>query len=174
MPLRRRAQLKTSSHDPTDENVRLLPATEFQDYRVDASPSIHNFSELDTAFLEEEDNISSHESLPRKQLRRVAISLKLRRCMNALKRCAKEHLGGQMVIVQVWEGRVQIQSSPETSSGEWERKGHSCGDSKLKSDSDDGLRSTINWFFKSPSDTVKNCPTMDFVRTRLAPPNVWL
>ena len=92
--------------------------------------------------------------------------------MDALKRCAKEHLGGQLVIVHVYyelEYFVQIQSSPETFSGVWESKGYSHGVSKLKSGGDDGLRSTIKWYFWSPSDTVKNCPTPEYVRTHLAP-----
>ena len=173
MPLRRRARCKASPHDPTDDNARLLPAIELQDYRSDASPSIYDFSELDASSLEGVD-INSYESPPRKQLQRVATLLRLGRCVDALKRCAKQHLGGQLVIERVWEGRVQVESSPETSSGEWEKKGHSWGDSKLKSDSDDNLRSTIKWYLWSPSDTMKNCPTLEFVRPRLAPPNVWL
>ena len=182
MPLRRRArrraQRKTSYNDPANDNERLLPATELQGYPVgavtDASPSMYNSSEFHTSSIEEEGQFDSHEILPRKPLRRVATPLKLRRCMDAIKRCAKKHLGGQLVIVRVWEERVQTQSFPKTSPGEWERKGHSRGESKLKSDSDKSLRSTIKWYFWSPSDTVKNCPTLEFVRTRLAPPNVWL
>ena len=121
--------------------------------------------------------LNSFPISPRKPLRRVAIPLKLRRCMDALKRCAKEHLGGQVVIVEVeheLEPFIQIQNPSKTSPEEWKREGYPCGNSNLKSDSDDGLRSTIKWYFWSPSDTVKNCPTLEFVRTRLAPPVVWL
>ena len=181
MPLRRRAQRKTSYNDPNDDKKRLLPATELQDNQVDAvidaSPSIYNSSHFHTSSIEEKYPFDAHEDLPRKPLRRVAISLKLRRCRDNLKRYAKEHLGGQLVIVKVYhelEDFEQVESSLKTSSGDWERKGYSCRISKLKSDSDDGLRSTIKWYFWSPSDTVKNCPTLEFVRTHLAPPIVWL
>lgn len=181
MPLRRRAHRRTSYNDPTDDNERLLSSIELQDYKydavTDASLGIYSSSQFHTSFLEEKTQFNYHEILPRKPLRRVAVSLKLRRCLDALKRCAKVHLGGQLVIVEVDhepENCGQIHSSPRMSSREWKRKGYSCGGPKLKSDSDDGLRSTIKWYFWSPSNTVKNCPTLEFVRTRLAPPVVWL
>ena len=181
MPLRRRAHRKSSYNDPTDDNERLLPSIELQDYKfdadTDASLSIYSSSEFYTSAVEEESQFTSHEILLRKPLRRVAISLKFRRYINALKRRAKEHLGGQVVVVEVdheLEPFVQIQNPPKTSPEEWKRNGYSCGDSKLKSESHDGLRSTIKWYFSSPSETVKNCPTLEFVRTRLAPPVVWV
>ena len=181
MPLRRRAQRISSSNDPTDDKARLLPAIKLQDCQVDAitdaSPLIYNPSEFDTSSIEEEFQFESHEVSPRKPLRRLAASLKLRRCMDSLKRCAKEHLGGQLAIVRVdheLEYFEQNQCSHETPSGEWKRKGYSCGVSKIKSESEDGLRSTIKWNLWSPSQTMKKCATLEFVLTHLAPPAVWL
>ena len=170
MPLRRRARRKISSHDLIDDNERLLPAIELQDH----PPSIRNFSKLDDSSLEEGDKISSHESPPRKRLRHLATLLKLSGCMDVLKRCAKKHSGNQRVIVQVWDERVRNHSCPETSPGECERKCGSWRHCKIKLDSHDGLRSTIKWYFWSPSDTVKNRSTLEYVRTFLTAPGVWL
>lgn len=174
MPLRRRARRKTSPHDPTEDNARLLPAIGLQDHRIDVSRSIHNFSKLDDSSSEEGDDIISHESLPHKRLQRVATPLRLGRCMDALKRCAKKHSGSQRVIVQVWDERVRSHSCPETSPGECEKKCGSWRNCKIKVDSHEGLRSTIKWYYWSPSSTVKNCSTLEFVRTCCAAPSMWL
>ena len=172
MPLRRRARRETPPHDLIDDNERLLSAIKLQEYQNDASPSIHSFSKFDASSLEEEgDEIRSHESLPRKRLRRIA---RLGQCMDALKRCAKKHSGSQRVIVQVSDERLRSHSCPETSPGECERKCGSWKNRKIKVDSGDGLRTTIKWYFWSPSVTVKNCPTLEFFRTCLAPYNFWL
>ena len=179
MPLRRRAHREILPNDPTDDNARLLAAVKLQDCQfdaiTDASPLIYK---TQTSSVEEEVQSKSHQVSPRKPLRRIAASLKLRRCMDALKRYVKEHFKGQLIIVHVHHELEYFEqspkSSPETPSGEWERKGYSCGVSKLKADSDDGLRSTIKWYFWSPSETVRNCPTLEFVCTHLAPPIVWL
>lgn len=178
---RRRTQRRYSSLPQTDDTERLLPAIELQDYRIDAiidaSQPTDNFSEVDTSPFEEDLESGPYEASPRKRLRRVTTSLKIRRRVSALIRRPQQHFRSHKVIVrdsQELDGHDRIENSFETQSVKDKRKRHSWKDFKPWSESEDGLRSTISWYFWSPSDTVKDCPTLEFVRIRLAPPNVWL
>ena len=179
MPLRHKIQRKSSANDPIDDNERLLPAIELQSYQIDAiahaSLSRYSSSEVDTLPLEEEPQFVP-QPLPSKQLRRIAASLKLHRCVDALKHLPRQHSRSQRAVVQASEEpecRDRDQCSSETLGGKEKRKRCSWKDVTSCAGSKVGQQSAINWYFWS-SDTVKNCPTLEFVRTRLAPPNMWL
>ena len=170
MLLRHRVQLKTSAYQRIDENERLLSAIELEDYfPVEA---ITPFGELDASYLNGEYQSCPREALLRKRVRRVG------KYVHALIRRPQQHLRSQWTIVQEREELEcsdGVKASFEMLSGRT-AKG-SCHPSRAKScpGSDaTGLRAAVHWYFWSPAETVKNCPTMEFLRIRLAPPSVWL
>ena len=191
----RRSQPKTPSHGTKDDTERLLPALELQEYPINANrnasmptytPPTHSLPTYSPMpkYNSPEPDVPSPDGdvltfpdliLPRKRLSRVTSSLKLSGWVGALTHRPRLHFPGKQIVLRHGEELDHISSSSsETLFGKGkETKRHSSRDD-VKSGSDTGLRSAVHWYFCSPTDTVKNCPTLEFLRLRLAPPNVWL
>ncbi len=177
---RLRAQPKSSSHRQMDDEERLLSTIELQDYPIDpttnASPRIYHTSESDTSALRESLQIYPHETSTRNRLHRVATSLKLSRCRDGLIGRLQSHSRNKWVVLphsEELESGDQVNTDSKTLLG----KGHGKSRSrraKLVPDSDRSLRSTVDWYFWSPTNTAKNCPTLEFLLLHLAPSHIWL
>ena len=177
MFLRRRTQPKSSSHKRTDENERLLSSTiELEDHPTEAimdasPPPTYTFAEVDASCLKGGEHQSCpHEAfLLRKRFRRVGnyVHDPIRR------------LQRQRTIVQdnstELDCRDGVKASFEPLSGKTAKGNGRPWRAKSASRSDvNGLREELEWYFWSPTDIVKNCPTLEFLRIHLAPPSVWL
>lgn len=180
MYLRRRTQARPSSHQQIDDDERLLPAIELSEYSTDAfrnaSPRICKASESDALSPKKELHACPHRSLPRKPLRRIGKSLKLDSCLDALKCRLQQRSRTQWLPLdhsEELEFCHRASTSLDKRSRKGERTGRSCKATSVIGP-DGSLRSSLSWYFCSPADTVKNCPTLEFLRTRLAPPNLWL
>ena len=180
MFFRPRAQPKSSSHRQMDDEERLLSATELQDYPIDpitnASSHIYHTSESDTSAPREPLQISPFETSTRNRLQRVATSLKLGRCRDGLISRLQSHSRNQWVVLsdsEELEFGAQVKTDSKTLLG----KGHGklrSRRAKLVPDSDRSLRSTVDWYLWSPTNTAKNCPTLEFLLLHLAPSHIWL
>ena len=167
MVLRRRAQRKSSSQD---DKERLLPAIELQEYPVDASsPPTYKPPKTDPLFL----NGYPDEPSPRNPLRRVATCLNLSSCIDALISRPQRHFPSPRITIRRSEEEPE-QVSCEKLSGKGKSKLARSGGSNTET----GLRSAMTWYFWAPPMTetakVKDCPTLEFLRMRLAPPGLWL
>ena len=169
---------KLSSHQRTDDE-RLLPAIELQDYPIDAdsnaSRSFRHTLESEASNLKAELRLCPQETLSRNRLRRIAASLKLGSCLDILPRLQPQSRDQWIPLLEDEEvnfcGRVT--PSHETLLRKEQRKGH-VWRAKPGSESDTSWRSAAEWYFCSPTETVKNCPTLEFLQIHLAPPSVWL
>ncbi len=177
---RLRAQPESSSHRQMDDEERLLSAIELQDYPIDpitnASSHIYHTSEFDTSALSQPLQISAYETSIRNRLQRVATSLKLGRYRDGLLRRLQSHSRNQWVVLpnsEELEFGAQVKTDSKTLLGKWHGKFRSRR-AKLVPESDRSLRSTVDWYFWSPTNTAKNCPTLEFLLLHLAPSHIWL
>ena len=177
-----RIQLKaiSSRRKEDDDDERLLSTIELHDYPVDtianASPPIYIASEAHQSAATRKVQTRPSETLLLDRLRRVVKTEKLSSYMDALRCRFQQHSPDQWVILQDSEElrcRDHVRKSSETPSGQGRRKGHARR-ARRCSRSDAGLRSSVKWYFGSPIEAVKDCPTLEFLRIHLAPPNVWL
>ena len=171
MFFRPRAQLQFSPRQHRREDERLLPYIELQDYPIsansDASP------ESETSVLKGDLQTIPQEHSPRNRLQKLAHSLKLSSYVEILPRRLQLHSPrDQWIVLQECEQLDccdRVATSPE--------KGHRRGrfwKAKFDCEAETSWRSAVDWYFCSPAETVKNCPTLEFLHVRLAPPSVWL
>ena len=179
MFFRPRAQLNFSSRQRTDDE-RLLPAIELQDFPIDAnsdaSRSIYHTLESETSVLHGELQICHNETVSRSRLRRIAASLKLASCVDTLSHRLQPHSRGRWTVLGEGEESNccdRVTTSPKTLLRTGQKKGHFWR-ANPGSESDTSWWSAVDWYFWSPTETVKNCPTLEFLQIHLAPPNVWL
>ena len=180
MFLRRRTQVRPSSDQRMDDVERLLPTIELYEYPTDAytnaSLRICNTSESDVFSPWEDLHACPHGSLLRDSFRRIAASLKFDSCLDALRRRLQQRSRSQRNILHHGED-LECHDWAGPSSNARPKRGEREGRSwkaELGSGSDHGLRSSFAWYFWSPADTAKNCPTLEFLCVRLAPSNMWL
>lgn len=176
MSRRLKIQLKGPSTRRTDEEERLLPAIELQEYPIDdaitnASRPVYNPSKLKPTF-----QICSHRTLSFDRLRRILNIEKIGSSVNDRQCRPRRKVGSQRVILHDSEEPEccdREETFSETLFEKVQRKGGSWR-AKCHLRTESRLRSTTRWYFLSPADTVKNCPTLEFLRIHLAPPSVWL
>lgn len=168
MVLRRRAQRRTSSHD---DNERLLPAIELQAYPLDpSSPPTYNPPKTNPSSR----NGYPDGPSPRNPLHRVATRLNLSGYIDALTSRPRRHSPSPRTIIRRSEEEPVQTISLEIVFSKGNRK-HARSGGAPESEKT-GLRSAMTWYFWAPPSSAKpkDCPTLRFLRTRLAPPGLWL
>lgn len=178
---RLRTNRKPSFHQRTDDE-RLLPAIELYEYPIgaitDTSPRACDASEIDLPDPERQLQICPYEILSFQWLRRIKTSPifeKLGRHMDTLIRRHQQHMQSQWVILEDSKELAfcdAVETSSETPFRKMRGKCH-VRLAKRRCGSDNGLRSTINWYFWSP-EAEKNCPSLEFFLMHLAPTHIWL
>ena len=177
-----RIQLKATSsrRKEEDDDERLLSTMELHEYPVDtianASPPVYRASEPHQSAATRKVQTRPSETLSFDRLRRVAQIGKLSSYVDALRCRFQQHSPDQWVILQDSEELGccdRVRTSSETLSGQRRRKRY-VWRARSRSRSDAGLRSSVMWYFGSPVEAGKDCPTLEFLRIHLAPLNVWL
>ena len=137
---------------------------------------LSNASKSEMSVPKGELQIRPYETLLRNRLQRIATSLNLDGCLDTLIRRLHPRSRNQWFILhdsEELEYCARVEISPKRLSRKGQRKVRSWRVEHYSA-TDSNLRSTMNWYFWSPAETVKNCPTLQFLRIHLAPPNVWL
>ncbi|CAF9934807.1 hypothetical protein IMSHALPRED_009840 [Imshaugia aleurites] len=178
---RLKTQLKLSSNrEQDDDEERLLAAIELHEYPintiVDASTHVYDTRGPHESAAKRNFQTWHHNTLSLSQLRRAPKLENFGAYVDSLLRRLQQHSRDQWVIVHDSEElgfRDQVRTSSERLLRIGRRRGHPRR-RRPRSGSDTGLRSSVKWYFGSPAEIVKDCPTLEFVRIHLAPPNVWL
>ena len=174
-----RAHLKISSRQRRRDDERLLPYIELQSYPINTNSSASPESSSSYPVLKGGLQINPQSNPSRNRLRRLADSLKLGSYLDNISRRLQPHSSrDQWHILQGYEQLDycdRVTSSPEAPLRKGQRRSRFW---KTKTDSEadsSSWRSAVDWYFCSPTETVvKNCPTLEFLHVRLAPPGVWL